>query len=433
VMFFGSDDRFALTLNSTSASDPGITGGLSDHTAFWRVQARYLNKIDDKTEVRITPAFGVDTLDFGLGTDYLDLTEYEASLRAEVSRKLASHVTMNLGLDWQYLPYSASVRFPPFNTPGQPATGPFLTRPAVTTTSSSTIDRPAAYAEAELTPWRGGRIVPGVRVDYSSNSDAWDVAPRMIARQDLTTGFPRTTLKGGLGIFFQPPQPQETDAVFGQPGVKSNRATQYDVGVEQEITHHVEISLEGYYKLLDNLVSAGYYNEGHGRAYGLETLLRWKPDGRFFGWVAYTLSRSQRTQPPSDVETLYEYDQTHILTVLGSYKLGHGWEFGARFRLVSGNLYTPDTYGFYDENVGTQLSLPSYPQYNSRLPLFTQLDLRVDKTWQYTHWKLGVYLDVQNVYNRGNAEANGYNYNFTQQSIVTGIPFLPNLGIRADF
>jgi hypothetical protein len=202
--------------------------------------------------------------------------------------------------------------------------------------------------------------------------------------------------------------------------------------VEQEVTHHVEVSLEGFYKLLDDLVAAGYYNEGHGRAYGLETLIRWKPDGRFFGWLAYTLSRSQRDDPPSQVETLYEYDQTHILTVLGSYKLGRGWEFGARFRLVSGPLYTPSTYGFYDENVGTQLSLPSYPPDSARLPIFTQLDIRVDHTWQFKKWRLGAYLDMQNVYNRGNAEGIGYNFNYTQTSYVTGIPFLPNLGLRAD-
>ncbi len=432
VMFFGSDDKFALQDNTVSSTDPGLSGGLNDHTAFWRLQARYVNKVDENTELRITPAFGHDTLEFGIGTDYLSVGEFEATLRAEVSRKLEKHVTLNVGLDWQYLPYQVDVRFPPFPTPGQPSTGPFLSRPAVTSSSSSTIDRPAVYADTELTPWRGGRLVPGLRLDYSSNSTTWDFAPRFIARQDLTTGFPRTTLKGGLGIFFQPPQPQETDPVFGQQGLKSNRATQYDVGVEQEITRHVEVSLEGYYKLLDNLVSSGYYNEGHGRAYGLETLLRWKPDGRFFGWLAYTLSRSQRTQPPSDVETLYQYDQTHILTVLGSYKLGRGWEFGARFRLVSGPLYTPSTYGFYDENAGSQLSLPSYPAYNTRLPLFTQLDIRVDKTWQFKKWRLGAYLDVQNVYNRGNAEGVGYNYNFTQTSTVTGIPFLPNLGLRAD-
>jgi TonB family protein len=431
LLFFGSDDRFALQLNSVDASDPGFSGGLNDHTAFWRLQARYLNKIDANTEVRITPAIGHDTLEFGVGSDYLSVGSWELSLRAEVSRKIEKHVTLNVGLDWQDLPYDINVRFPPFGTAGQPSTGPFLTRPAVTTVSSANIDRPAAYAELELTPWQGARIVPGMRLDYSSNS-AWDLAPRVIARQDLTKGFPRTTLKGGVGVFYQPPQVQETDAVFGQPGLKSNRATQYDIGVEQEFTRHVELSVEGWYKLLDDLVSAGYYNEGRGLAYGLETLLRWKPDGRFFGWLAYTLSRSQRTQPPSDVETLYQYDQTHILTVLGSYKLGRGWEFGARFRLVSGNLYTPDTYGFYDENVGSQLSLPSYPAYNTRLPIFTQLDLRVDKTWQFKHWRLGAYLDAQNVYNRGNPEGVGYNYNYTQTSYVTGIPFLPNLGIRAD-
>ncbi len=433
VMFFGSDDRFALTLNTVSASDPGLSGGLDDHTAFWRLQSRYVNKVSDETEVRVTGAVGQDILDFGLGSNYLHLTSWNLSLRTELAQKLSRHVTMNLGIDWQDLPYSVDVRFPQFNTPGQPSTGPFLTRPAVTSNSTGQINRPAFYAEAEITPWRGGRIVPGIRADYSSNSGSWDLAPRLVARQDLTTGFPRTTLKGGLGLFFQPPQPQETDKVFGQPGVKSNRATQYDVGVEQEITRHVELSLEGFYKMLDNLVSAGYYNEGHGRAYGLETLLRWKPDGRFFGWLAYTLSHTQRADLPSQIETLYQYDQTHILTVLGSYKLGRGWEMGARFRLVSGNLYTPSTYGFYDENVGAQLSLPSYPPYGARLPMFTQLDIRVDKTWQFQHWKLGAYLDVQNVYNRANPEANGYNYNYTQQSYVSGIPLLPNLGLRADF
>ena len=96
-------------------------------------------------------------------------------------------------------------------------------------------------------------------------------------------------------------------------------------------------------------------------------------------------------------------------------------------------MYTLSTYGFYDENIGSQLSLPTYPAFNSRLPMFEQLDLRVDKTWQFTHWKLGAYLDVMNVYNRGNVEGVSYSYNYTQQSTVNGIPFLPNLGLRADF
>ena len=75
----------------------------------------------------------------------------------------------------------------------------------------------------------------------------------------------------------------------------------------------------------------------------------------------------------------------------------------------------------------------TYPINGQRLPPFHQLDLRVDKVWTFPHWQFSVYLDVQNVYNRGNTEAIGYNYNYTQSNYVTGIPFLPNLGIRADF
>ena len=79
------------------------------------------------------------------------------------------------------------------------------------------------------------------------------------------------------------------------------------------------------------------------------SLSKWKPDGRFFGWLAYTLSRSERRDNPGDALHLFQYDQTHILTVLGSYKLGRGWEVGARFRYVTGDPYTPNVAGVMAE------------------------------------------------------------------------------------
>ena len=45
-------------------------------------------------------------------------------------------------------------------------------------------------------------------------------------------------------------------------------------------------------------------------------------DDRFFGWVAYTLSRSERRSVNGEGLALFQYDQPHILTALGSYKLG---------------------------------------------------------------------------------------------------------------
>jgi TonB family protein len=433
VALFGSDDKLAIILKDVSATTPQLGGGISTHTGFWRAQARYRNKFSDSTELRLVAAVGQDFFDFSVGSLFFSISGTPVSSRIELSQKLAPDATMNVGIDLLYEPYSVAARLPPLNPPGQPPPGPLLARPPVSISDNDAVYRPAFYDEMELTPWKGGRIVPGLRLDYAKDTKKWDFAPRLMARQDLTTGFPRTTLKGAAGLYFQPPQFQETNPTFGQVGLKSNRATEYDLGVEQEITRNVDLSFDGFYKQLDDLVSQGFYNEGTGRAFGLETLLKWKPDSRFFGWLAYTLSRSVRRDTPDQPERLSPFDQTHILTVLGSYRLGRGWEIGARFRLVSGNLYTPHAYGFYDENNGSYLPLSQYPPNGARLPIFHQLDVRVDKSWTFTHWRMSAYLDVQNVYNQANVEGTSSNYNYTQQSYATGLPILPNLGIRAEF
>ena len=95
-------------------------------------------------------------------------------------------------------------------------------------------------------------------------------------------------------------------------------------------------------------------------------------------------------------------------------------------------MYTPQTYGFYDENASTYLALMSQPPNNTRLPLFHALDLRVDKSWKYPWGILGVYLDVLNVYNNGNVAGLSYDYNSTHSSFVNDLPILPSLGIRAE-
>jgi len=248
----------------------------------------------------------------------------------------------------------------------------------------------------------------------------------------LHSDFPRTTLKGGIGVFRQPPQPQETNLVFGQPGLRSNTAYHYSFGGEQEITKQLEVSSEGFYKDLRDLVVQRAGNSGRGRVFGLETLFRYKPDEKFFGWIAYTLSRSERQDSPKDPVRSFQFDQTHILTVLGSYRLGGGWELGARYRYVSGSLITPNTYGFYDGNSGAYLADSAYPPFGERLPAFQQFDIRVDKTWKFPGLLLNAYLDVQNVYNAPNVESITYSYNFSQRQFGFALPFLPNLGIRGE-
>jgi hypothetical protein len=143
-----------------------------------------------------------------------------------------------------------------------------------------------------------------------------------------------------------------------------------------------------------------------------------------------------RKDSPAGEEYLFQYDQTHNLIMLGSYRLGRGWEFGARFRIVSGPLDTPTVArpslpAIYAADAGSYVPLQGKP-YTSRLPLFHQLDLRVDKRWQFKAWALSAYLDVQNVYNHPAAESYVYNYDFSRRSYQTGIPIIPSIGLRGE-
>jgi TonB family protein len=429
--FFGSDDRLDLLLKSASASNPDLAGTIGSHTGFWRGQALWRSDLGDDTELRAVAAFGQDYINLEAGTIAFDVTQWPVSSRLELAHKLARRLTMNVGLDLYYAPYSVSAQLPPPPVPGQPPPGPFSAQPLRSTTATGSVFQPAMHTEWEATPWKGGRVVPGVRLDYAADTKAWDLSPRLVVRQDVTSD-PRTTIKGGVGLYTQPPMPQETNPVFGMPGLVSNRSTQYDVGVEREVTEHVDGSLEGFYKELDRLVEVPYGNTGTGVVYGAETLLRYKPDERFFGWLAYTLSRSLRRIAPGMPLQVFRFDETHILTVLGSYRLGGGWELGARYRLVSGYMYTPDTYGFYDENIGTYLPLASYPTNDSRLPLFQSLDLRVDKTWKLSWGTIDAYLDVLNVFNNANVDGISYDYSYTHQTYANDLPILPSLGVRVE-
>jgi TonB family protein len=430
--FFGSDDRIDILLQSPSSSTPDLAGVIGSHTGFWRAQALYKNKLSDDTELRAVAAFGEDYIDFTAGSIFFHLDDHPISSRVEVAQKLDRRLTLNVGLDLYYSPYTAAAQLPAPPKAGEPPTGPFASQPPVSTSVTGAEFQPAIYTELEATPWAGARIVPGLRLDYTNSTNSWDFAPRVVVRQDVTTE-PRTTIKGGVGLFAQPPQAQETNSVFGMSGLRSNRAMHYDVGVERVFSPHVEASLEGFYKQLDNLVEPGLGNTGSGVVYGAETLIRYKPDERFFGWIAYTLSRSLRRDQPGAPLRIFEYDETHVLTVLGSYRIGRGWELGMRYRLSSGYMYTPNAYGFYDENIGAYLPLSAYPTDGSRLPLFHSLDVRVDKTWAFRWGKLSAYLDILNIYDQGNVDGLTYDYNYTHMAYANDLPIIPSLGLRVEY
>jgi hypothetical protein len=292
--------------------------------------------------------------------------------------------------------------------------------------------RPALYTELIAQVTDQLELTAGLRADYFGDIEQFAVDPRLNARLVLGS----TTLRTGVGLFSQPPDYFQTVPGFSDPSLKASHAVHYGLGAEQSFGKYGNLSLDGFYKQLSKLVVNGsepgdLTNRGTGRIYGLEVMGRAQPVGRFSGYLAYTLSRSERDDHSGQGYRLFDYDQTHILTASGNLKLGTGWLLGSTFRLGSGNPNTPIVGAIYDASL--DVYQPRYGSVNSnRSPMFHRLDLRVEKKWTLSRGALTAYLDVQNVYNHRNAEGDRYNYNYTRHDHAPGLPILPSIGLRGE-
>ena len=158
---------------------------------------------------------------------------------------------------------------------------------------------------------------------------------------------------------------------------------------------------------------------GRARAYGLEILFR-KNEGKFKGWLAYTLSKSEQQTPGRNAtETGINngkwyntaFDRTHDISLTGSYELNNKWTFGSNFLFQTGRPITFPN-GQYEFN---GINIPNYESRNSsRLPTYHRLDVSAtyspnpDSTKQWKgEWVFGIY----NMYNRRNAASINFGQN----------------------
>lgn len=445
LFFFGSDDRMKLLFKAPDAGDPAVGGRAGISTGFWRLQGRIDTRPTSNLRWTTTLSVGRDDQDTTLGDMYLNVGILNVGARSDLRAKLAPWATAVAGVDVQFSRFDAGYRLPATAFEDDRDSGPVFGRPTTEVRGRGELTQPAVYAMLDLAPLPGLRLLPGVRADYDQGTEKTSFDPRLGVRYDLHRDYPRTTLKGGVGLFHQPPEPYESVAPFGNGGLKAESAYHYSLGIEQELAPPLELSLEGFYKDLRDIVIASpsadtsdngltYRNLGSGRVYGSELLVRYRPGGggKFFGWLAYTLSRSERRDSERDPYYRYDWDQTHILTALGSYKLGRGWQLGARFRYVTGNPYTPELGGTMDYDAGAYAPVSSTRRNSARSPAFHQLDVRVDKTWKFPSWALSAYLDVQNAYVHKNVESIDYNFDYSQTTKTYSLPFLPIIGIRGE-
>jgi TonB family protein len=444
--FFGSDDKLELLFENPAEFNTQLTSGsLQAGTFFLRGQMEHNFIPNDVFRHDFQVSVGYDELGFSLGDQlYFNLYFSTFQFREEVSYKFSDEISAKVGADVLLTSGEIDLRAPRPPKEGDPPGDRDITE-TITAQEEALFILPALFLELELKPWEGMLLIPGVRLERYLYNDADSVVtdPRLSFRQKLDDQW---VVKGGVGLYHQPPQPDEISDSFGNPELDYEEAVHWALGGEWTPLEYLTLDATVFYKDLTRLVgrsnrvverdgelvSEVYNTQADGRVYGAEFLLRHEFANNFFGWVSYTVSRAERRDPDEDDYRLFDSDQTHILAILMSYRLPRNWELGLRWRYVSGNPETPVIGGVYNSDTDEYERILGAVN-SARLPAFHQLDLRVDKSWIYDTWILSLYMDIQNTYNRSNVEGRQYNFDFSESRPQQGLPVLPALGIKVDF
>ncbi|MEQ9495955.1 MAG: TonB-dependent receptor [Deltaproteobacteria bacterium] len=433
--FFGSDDVFKLLFENPAELSPQLTSAnLSLGTNFQRGTIEYNYTPNEKMRNKLVTAVGRDVLSFRLGDQFrFELLSYSFQLRNAFDWEIEDWLTVTFGLDYRSTLSDVEVLAPLPPREGEPVGNSDARETRFAKVEGIWDHNVAPYFEAVMV-FGDLQLVPGVRFDYFQDTDNFSVDPRIVARYQITKQW---TAKAGVGVVHQAPEPVDTNATFGNPNLGLIRGVQYSVGAEWYPLDHIKIDGTLFYKDLNDLVvrvpaPLNVDNIGLGQVYGFELFLEHKFNDNFRGWLTYTLNRAQRQDGPGEPTRLFDFDQTHIVALVASYVLPENWEIGLRWRFVSGNPTTPFIGAVYNADLD-QYDPISGPVNSDRLPLFHQLDLRVDKSWVFDYWKLTAYLSLINSYNRTNTEGFQYSFDFSQRTPVQGLPIFPILGVRGEF
>ena len=453
VYFFGSDDSLRFLLDQPVDADPAVRGDFRNDTSFYRGYVDWTYRVTDDLTHDFSLSIGENNLFFsGLQKLYFKNDITVITGRDDIDFNLSKALKLRAGIDVESYIGHIKVRAPqpPKEGTDQGGTAALGSVALIEANRDFALVEPALWLELQSKPFEGLLVTPGARVDYSNRVNDVSIDPRLTARWALTDA---TTVKGGVGEYMQRPQPDESDKDFGNPDIKLEHSLQTTVGVEQKLPWDFTLDGSLFYKYGYEQVTLGtqqrqtsgasaqngrqsgvdYKNQGKARIYGLDLLLRHELTGKFFGWISYTLSRSERKDAPGDTWRVFDYDQTHILTVLGQYILTPTWELGFRWRYVTGNPVSLFKGCVYDSDNDVCQGLKDGSTNDARLPSFMQLDLRAERKWRFDLWTLSGYLEIQNALNRSNPEGYTYNYDSTQKKLISGLPILPSLGLRGEF
>ena len=345
--------------------------------------------------------------------------EIENKLRIENTSRSGDY-KFNFGVAYEYVKYNNQTTNKVFTSAGEQE---------IAYSSDFNMNKYALFGQVSRNFMQERLVISlGARMDGNSYSSEMSnllqqFSPRFSVAYSLTE---RLSINFNTGIYYQlPPYTilgylENGEFVNKVNKIKYIQSNHIVGGLEYNTAANSKITLEGYYKtysdypflLRDSISLANLGGDfgvignepaestGKGRSYGIELLFQQRLYKGFYGIASYTLGWSEFENENGDYVPS-AWDARHILNLTLGKSFKKNWEVGINWRLQTGLPFTPfdaaNSALVSNWNINGR-ALPNYDLLNTeRRGNFTNLNIRVDKKWNFKKWDLNLYFDVQNV------------------------------------
>ena len=267
----------------------------------------------------------------------------------------------------------------------------------------------------------------GLRTDASDfgnmNHLLKQLSPRISANYTFNEHW---SIAGNAGIYYElPPYTalgfKDNDGRLINKGLKYQRVASGSVGINWRPTKQLIFSVEGFYKrygnmpvcILDHVPLACKGNDygifgneplvstAEGQAYGLELLAKWQIPDKINASASLTLYQSEYRNDKKSPYLPSAWDNKYIFNMSCIWDLPRQWSIGSKLSVIGGSPYTP--FDIEKSSLVEAWNAQGRPYYDyglyntQRLDSYAQLDIRIDKNYYFKSWRLGWYLNLQNV------------------------------------
>lgn len=457
LQLVGARDKAGVDFDEDSDAvlqDPGIEGGVEAEQYFNSQGIIWEGITPSSLAYTIGFSHLEENFDFAIGQgNFIQAQGHRYGIRSQFSRQRSERLYMTWGIEYaeQHIDYVGEF--------ASPACDEF-TADCRLSTATETVSGEGTVVLRESTLFlknefqinKDWLLTFGPQISYNDYTQNNYIEPKLENRFNLTEELVWTA---GYGQYHSlPGNPGQYVEDFGNPDLDETQANHYVTGLEFLFREGLSLTTEVYYKELTDIIVARpnketfypnlsdeeynqlprFTNDGTGKAWGIEALLNASYADDWYGWVSVAYSRTERTNELTQEDFRYAYDQPLVINLVGNYQLNDNWNIGLKWRYQSGQLITPLEGALEDEQIAGFYNPLYGDPFSDRLPAYHKLDARADRSFNFTHWDMDLYIEAINLYGRDNVVDYSYeNADYSEREEVTDLPTLISVGVRAYF